>query len=935
MVNRLAVLQKSALQLMGHIEPEKMLQEILQQTVGIMGAASGSLSLLEADDSSYVCVSFGVGLDAGRIGVRVKVTDGLIGEVLRTGESVVMQDYQTWEKRIPDPRLDRITTALSAPVKVGGEVIGVIQLAWEDQPVTIEAEDRFVFEQFSHLASIALENVLLFRQLQDDKVMINGLFEGIPGIIYLLDAKGMLVRWNHKLEELSHYSRTELASTNCLDFFRGADVERISQGIAKAIRNGHAEVEAEVYSRNGSRLTYYFTAMPLRIQDKLYIMGIGVDISQRRELEAELRLHRNRLEAVVERRTSQLSAANQELLAMNEEMKVVNEELQTANLQLAREVSLREGKEKEYRAAVRLLTSPAEEAGERIRLILNDALQLVGAPAGYIGFYDEAKNIVDRRCCSGQILFDGMEPQAADKGLMGQVFQTGEAVHVEDYRVFPGRIEDKRFNRFTTIIMAPLKRGNSIKGVLTAHWLDEVHPVHIQDIEVLQQYSDLAAVFLDRMETHAAIRHLAFHDPLTGMANRTSLNLWLEEEMAKVRNDGVQGVLFFIDLDELKIVNDTFGHSIGDDLILTAGNHIRQAFGEDAFCARIGGDEFIVALAGGKSREEVELLADQVVQVLSRDYEVFNERVPMSASVGVVLYPEHGDTADEILKNADSAMYAAKACGRNCWRLYEPSLQKDAYETMMLTNSLRRALERDEITLHYQPKVRLADLSIDGFEALMRWNSVEHGFVNPERFIPLAEKSGVILSLGEWALREACAFARRLADSGRKEQRVAVNISPKQLATTDFIEKIGVILDESGIEPAQLELEVTESILIESMEESINKLEALRKMGVNVALDDFGTGYSSLTYLRRLPVGTLKIDKSFIAGILDDLKQAEYVGFIIDLAHALKLEVVAEGAENQAQVEKLRQYKCDCFQGYVFSPPVPADAAERLLWRKN
>ena len=325
MVNRLAVLQKSALQLMGHIEPEKMLQEILQQTVGIMGAASGSLSLLEADDSSYVCVSFGVGLDAGRIGVRVKVTDGLIGEVLRTGESVVMQDYQTWEKRIPDPRLDRITTALSAPVKVGGEVIGVIQLAWEDQPVTIEAEDRFVFEQFSHLASIALENVLLFRQLQDDKVMINGLFEGIPGIIYLLDAKGMLVRWNHKLEELSHYSRTELASTNCLDFFRGADVERISQGIAKAIRNGHAEVEAEVYSRNGSRLTYYFTAMPLRIQDKLYIMGIGVDISQRRELEAELRLHRNRLEAVVERRTSQLSAANQELLAMNEEMKVVRD----------------------------------------------------------------------------------------------------------------------------------------------------------------------------------------------------------------------------------------------------------------------------------------------------------------------------------------------------------------------------------------------------------------------------------------------------------------------------------------------------------------------------------------------------------------------------------------------------------------------------------
>ena len=774
---------------------------------------------------------------------------------------------------------------------------------------------------------IDLESVLL----QDEKAILNSLFEGIPGIIFQLNAEGRLVRWNKKLEEIVEYSQTELSGMNCLDFFRDVDVERISHAIATAARTGYAEAEADIFARSGVRRTYFFTAQKLRIHGEAYFIGVGVDISQRKEMEAELRLHRDRLEIIVEHRTAELSAANQELTAMNEEMTALNEELLTTNLQLEKQVNIRQVKEKQYQVAARLLTSPVEKAAEGIKLILNAALHLVDAPAGYIGFYDEEKNVVIRRFCIGPIDFDSMEPQSANTGMMGQVFQQGETVQVEDYRVYPGRIEEGWSKRFTSIIMVPLKLGNNIKGLLVVHWLDEVHPLLQENVEALQQYSHLAAAFLDRMEAHAAIRHLAFHDTLTGMANRASLNVWLDEEMAKVRRGEIKGVLFFIDLDELKVVNDTFGHSVGDDLILTAGNHIRQAFGQEAFCARIGGDEFIVALAGERSRDQVGALADQLLQVLSRDYEVFNERVPMSASIGVVLYPEHGGTADEILKNADSAMYAAKASGRNCWQLYESSLQKDTYETMMLTNSLRRALERNELALHFQPKVRLADLSIDGFEALMRWNSTEHGSVSPDRFIPLAEKSGVIVSIGEWAIREACVFARRLADDGWSELHVAVNISPRQLAATDFIDKVGAILIDTGIAPSQLELEVTESILIESMEESICKLDALRALGVKVALDDFGTGYSSLTYLRRLPVSTLKIDKSFIAGILDDVKQSEYVGFIIDLAHALNLRVVAEGVENQTQVDKLRQYKCDCFQGYIFSHPVLADAAIQLL----
>jgi len=661
-------------------------------------------------------------------------------------------------------------------------------------------------------------------------------------------------------------------------------------------------------------------------------------IEQEWRSQEELRLPRERLETLVEQRTTQLLAANQELIAVNEEMTAMNEELQVANCLLENEINLRQQNEKQlllreqqYRAATRLLTRPADEAAERLSLILNDALQLIGAPAGYIGFYDEKQNVLVRRFCTGPLDFENMGPQPVDTGMMARVFEQGETVHVENYHSYPGRIADPELERSTTIIMVPLKLENRVKGLLVAHWLDDVHFLSPEDIEVLQRYSELASAFLDRMEAHAEIRHLAYHDTLTGMANRTSLNLWLEEELAKARQGATQGVLFFIDLDELKVVNDTFGHSVGDDMILTAGTHIREAFGNEAFCARIGGDEFIVAISGEIHREDVAAMASGALEILSRDYEVLGERVPMSASVGVVLYPEHGDTADAILKNADSAMYAAKANGRNCWRFYEAALQNDAYETMMLTNSLRRALERDEITLHFQPLVRLGDQSINGFEALMRWNSSEHGVVSPKCFIPLAEKSGVIIPLGEWALREACAFARRIADDGRNDVHVAVNISPRQLAAPNFIDRVRTILAAAGIEARQLEMEVTENILIESMEESIEKLAELRALGVNVALDDFGTGYSSLTYLRRLPVGTLKVDKSFIDGILDDVMQAEYVGFIIHLAHALNLLVVAEGVESLEQVDKLRQFGCDCIQGFVFSRPISADAALKLL----
>ena len=945
MVNRQTLLQRIAEKLIDHIDPAAMLQEILQQAIEMLDAAGGALSLVDDENPDCLCISFGVGSDAGRLGIRIPKTAGLIGEVWRSGESLIVHGYHGWDKRIEDQRLDRVTTVLAAPVKVGGEMVGVIQLAWQDKETTVLPEEKFIFEQFSRLAAVAMENLVLQRRLREEEAIVNTLFDGMPGVLYMLDAEGRLVRWNRKLEEVSGFSGAKLKQKDCLDFFCSDDREKIRHANATALRIGHAEVESKVCTRDGGRPVYFFTTTALRIRDEVFLAGIGVDITQRKDMENELRLHRGRLEALVEERTADLSAANQELIALNEEMTAMNEELtamneelHSANELLGDEVRLRLEKEtqllareKQYHAATRLLNQPVGEGGDPLTMILKDALQLVGAPAGYIGFFDEERRVIDRRYSQGPIPFEQMEPQPADVGMIGQVFRENRSVQVSDYRRYAGRMPDPQLEGVTTIAMAPLKLGNHIRGMLAVHWLDDVHPLPPEDLEMLQQYAHLASVFLERMEVQKDIRQLAYFDNLTGMANRASLNSWLGQEMAQARQHWKSGVLFYLDLDELKVVNDTFGHSVGDVLIRTAGRHIRESFDENAFCARIGGDEFVVAMSGEEYRQRATEYADRLLAAFGKDCETGNERFPMSASVGIVLYPEHGSTPDEVLKNADIAMYAAKAGGRNCWRIYDPCLWQDAYETMMMTNSLRRAMEHNEFTLQFQPKVRLSDRKIEGVEALLRWTSAEHGPVPPGTFIPLAEKAGIIEKIGEWVLREACGFARRLAEAGWRGLHVSVNLSPRQLAAVDFIAKVESILLENGVEPRQLELEVTENVLIESMEESIQKLAGLRALGVEVALDDFGTGYSSLTYLRRLPVSILKIDKSFIDGILEDPAQAEYVGFIIDLAHALHLRVVAEGVEIPAQIDKLQELDCDAIQGFVFSRPLPEKDAVRLL----
>ena len=665
---------------------------------------------------------------------------------------------------------------------------------------------------------------------------------------------------------------------------------------------------------------------------------IGVLAMNFNKMVSEIQQHRESLEHLVEGRTGELGAANQELIAMNEEIVAMNETLEDTNQLLEDENKVRRQmednlllRERQYRATTSLLTRPVNESEGLLESVLHDALQLVKAPDGYIVLYDD--DGMTFFVYQGSGLFESwiLELQVASFGMQRKVHQSGEILTVDDYRTYPERVNDERLSRLTGVIMLPLKQEGQVQGILCACWSDVVHPISTEDVEVLRQFCDLATLALERTNTQKKIAHMAFYDTLTGLPNRASLSLHLEKEMKAVPSGTATGVIMFIDMDDLKLVNDNFGHSFGDRVIVTAGQHIVDAVDEKAFVAHSGGDKFILALSGEYSRQEVAHFADTILRALCQEYEVSIERIHMSASIGVAIYPDDGVSAEDILKKADIAMYAAKKAGRSCWRFYEPSFLEEAYEKMILTNGLRRALERGELSLHYQPQLTIGGDTVIGFEALLRWNSPEYGYVSPVRFIPLAEESGLIVPIGKWVLQEACQFVRRLADMGKGTIHVAVNISSRQLLTDDFVDTVRRCIAAAKIQPEQLEIEITESVLIESLEDSICKLSQLRDSGLMISLDDFGTGYSSLTYLRSLPVGVLKIDKSFIDKIAFDDIQLQVVGSIIDLAHTLGLTIVAEGVETEDQLKLLSQYGCDCIQGYIFSRPMPEEEAIKFL----
>ena len=436
-------------------------------------------------------------------------------------------------------------------------------------------------------------------------------------------------------------------------------------------------------------------------------------------------------------------------------------------------------------------------------------------------------------------------------------------------------------------------------------------------------FTDISA----RKAAEEQIRHLAHHDPLTGLPNRFDLDGRLYQALAAARRDGRPLAVMFLDLDRFKAINDSLGHKVGDSLLVEVAGRLRRALRDSDVVARLGGDEFVVVMTGitGDPAKTVAAMADKLVTQIGQPYLIEEHTLHTTPSIGVSLFPMDGDDADTLMKNADTAMYHAKAQGRNHFRFFDDGMDKAAGERLSLEISLRKALEDERFMLQYQPQVALADRRIVGVEALVRWSDPQQGLVPPGRFIPVAEETGLIGPLGLWVLRAACKEIRSLRDQGLDDLVMAINLSARQLSDGKFAHAVEQTLDEFGLPPSCLELEITESVAMHDPEAVINLLKRLRDQGVTLSIDDFGTGYSSLAYLKRLPIHRLKLDRSFVADIATDPNDAAICAATTALAHSLGLQVVAEGVETEVQLEHIRALGVDVAQGYLFSRPLDAD----------
>lgn len=435
----------------------------------------------------------------------------------------------------------------------------------------------------------------------------------------------------------------------------------------------------------------------------------------------------------------------------------------------------------------------------------------------------------------------------------------------------------------------------------------------------------------ERKRSEERIKHIAYHDPLTNIPNRTLFKDRLEREIVRAkRNNQMLGVMF-LDLDKFKEINDTLGHDVGDRMLQSVAKRLDGCLREGDTVARIGGDEFLLLLPEVDHKANITMVSDRIINSLKQPFNFNGHEFYITTSIGITICPEDGDEAEILLKNADTAMYYAKEKGRNNYQFYRPTMNINDSVKLMKESSLRHALQRKEFILHYQPLLNVNTGQFIGVEAVVRWKHPDLGLLSPSEFISLAESTGLIVPIGEWILRTACAQCRIWQDSLLQDLCVSVNISYRQFYQQDMVETISNILNQTGLHPKYLQIEITENFAQQNPELIQTMLQKLKNLGVGISLDDFGTGYSSLTQLKQLPVDTLKIDRSFIKDINKNTNDEAIIKTVISMAQNMNLQVVAEGVETKEQLEFLKNGCCEQMQGYLFSKPVPPDQLEKLL----
>ncbi|MCG2775195.1 MAG: EAL domain-containing protein [Desulfobacterales bacterium] len=662
-----------------------------------------------------------------------------------------------------------------------------------------------------------------------------------------------------------------------------------------------------------------------------FVCGLLGYLYQRIRLnEGLLRNAKMELERKVEERTEELLKVNQGLRGEIIERKKAEDAL------------IERARQAELGAEIGAVLVKHDDLRSLLQLCTESIVKHLDAAFARIWVFNEKKNVLELMASAGMYThIDGNHLFIpVGKSKISRIAQEKKP-HLTNEVIGDPQISDQEWAKREGMIAFaghPLVVADKLVGVMA---MFSKKPLQEMTLKALASISDEIALGIERKKSEDQINFLAYYDSLTSLPNRYYFKELLERTIEYANRYKKSFTIALIDLDDFNRINDTLGHNIGDDFlksvssrllsILRTSDFVARISDEEKPVARMGGDEFIVLLQELVDVATSSHVMHRLLKELSQPYELDGREVFITASIGISKYPDDGEDTENLIKNADTALYHAKRKGKNSYQFYSKSMNEAALELLTMENNLRRALEQQEFLLYYQPKMDLSTRQIIGMEALIRWKQSDGNLISPAKFIPIAEASGLIVPIGEFVLRTACLQNKMWQEAGLKKISVAVNVSGLQFGQKDFVKDTFTALEDTDLNPQYLELEITETTIMTNPERAIRNLNELKEAGIQISIDDFGTGYSSLNYLRRLPLDAMKIDISFIRNVVTDLNDAVIVKTIIAMAHNLNLKVIAEGVEDEQQFEFLKEHKCDAMQGYLLSPPVPTEEFPNLL----
>ncbi|MBF0448149.1 MAG: EAL domain-containing protein [Magnetococcales bacterium] len=699
--------------------------------------------------------------------------------------------------------------------------------------------------------------------------------------IVIIDDKGVIITFNAAAEVLFNYDAAEMIGQNISTLMPSPhcdDHDHYIQSYLQERERRKLRSSREVVGlrRDGSTFPIELSISEFQGEGRIYFTGILHDITQRKIQEQEIIKSRDQLERRVLERTEQINLANLQL-----QEKIAANEQANAKIQLAAKVF--------------------ESAGEAI-LITETNGNIISVNQAYLditGFTQE------------EII--GKNPRVAKSGRHDKDFYKSLWEELKTKGKWKGEIWDRRKN-----------------GQIYPKWLT-ITEVRTPEGE-LKNYVGIFTDITNVKETERKLEELAYYDALTQLPNRKLFHIRLNHDVETSKRSKHSLALLFIDLDKFKHVNDTLGHGAGDDLLIQVSERLKKTIRNADTVARLGGDEFTIILTNVVKEENVSFVCENIIRSLSQPFDLSGQEASIGASIGISMFPQDGQDTETLIKHADIAMYQAKNSGRGVYKFFMPEMNALIKHLTQMEKNLRTALEEQQFRVFYQPKVDCLNREIIGMEALVRWQHPEYGVVAPNEFIPLAEDTSLIVPIGAFVLKMACLDTVRLSKNKSVPLKVAVNLSPRQFKNADeLIKMIESTIRETAMDPSKLELEITESMVMGNVDQTILTLKKLRDMGVSIAMDDFGTGYSSLSYLKKLPISTLKIDRAFIRDLPESEDDAAIASAIISMAQNLNLGLVAEGIENREQLQFLQHRGCFIIQGFYYSPPLPCDQFEQFI----